>query len=543
MTSTASHALLNVFRANDIDRVFLVPGESYLGILDALVDFPDIDTVICRHEGGAGYMAVADGRLTGRPGIVMVSRGPGASNAAIAIHTAQQDAVPLIMVVGQIPKKDLRREAFQEIDYRQMFGSIAKWVFEPTDPAQLAESAFKAIRMATSGTPGPVVLVIPEDIQQQPVEQPNWRACAHGKTLPAPNDIAEIAARLAKATHPLIIAGGSFEQPGGRAALAAFAQAWQIPVAVSFRRHDVFPNTDALFVGELGLANARAQIEAFDQSDFILALGTRLGDIPTQGYTFPASPQPKQTLLHCHPDSRAIGLQHAADIGLACDPISLVQALTEPGNLHTAGPQRQAWIDRLKALQQAHARWPERTATDGVDFTEVIRRLARVAPQNTAICVDAGTFAAPVYRHFPFVFPQRLMSPLAGAMGYGTPAAIATALRLPDAKTICMVGDGGFLMTGNEMIAAVQRKLPILFIVSNNACYASIRIHQEKFYPGRESGTALFNPDFVAMAQAFGMPARRVSHIDEIDTALQEGLAASGPMFIEVDTSLSVVLP
>ncbi|RYF77941.1 MAG: pyruvate decarboxylase [Comamonadaceae bacterium] len=543
MTSTASHALLNVFRANDIDRVFLVPGESYLGILDALVDFPDIDAVICRHEGGAGYMAVADGRLTGRPGVVMVSRGPGASNAAIAIHTAQQDAVPLIMVVGQIPKKDLRREAFQEIDYQKMFGSIAKWVFEPTDPAQLAESAFKAIRMATSGTPGPVVLVIPEDIQQQPVAQPDWRACAHGKTLPAPDDIEAIAARLARAERPLIIAGGSFEQPGGREALAAFAQAWQIPVAVSFRRHDVFPNTHALFVGELGLANARAQIEAFDESDFILALGTRLGDIPTQGYTFPASPQPKQTLLHCHPDGRAIGLQHAADIGLACDPVSLVQALTAAGTQHKMQPPRQAWIDRLKTLQQAHARWPERTATDGVDFTEVIKRLARVAPEHTAICVDAGTFAAPVYRHFPFVYPQRLMSPLAGAMGYGTPAAIATAMRLPEAKTICMVGDGGFLMTGNEMIAAVQRKLPILFIVSNNACYASIRIHQEKFYPGRESGTALFNPDFVAMAQAFGMPARRVSHIDEIDDALEEGLAASGPMFIEVDTSLAVVLP
>ena len=543
MTQTSSHALLNVFRANDIDRVFLVPGESYLGILDALVDFPDIDTVICRHEGGAGYMAVADGRLTGRPGVVLVSRGPGASNATIAVHTAQQDAVPLIMVVGQIPKADLRREAFQEIDYQKMFGSIAKWVFEPTDPAQLAECAFKAIRMATSGTPGPVVLVIPEDIQQQPAEQPEWRAHAHVPTLPAAEDLDKIAAALATSSKPLIVAGGSFEQPGGREALQALAEKWQIPVVVSFRRHDVFPNTHALFAGELGLANARAQIDALHDSDFILALGTRMGDIATQGYTFPASPQPRQKLLHCYPDWRAVGLQHAADFGLGCDPVSLARALADRPADGTRTAERTAWIDRLKTLQQAHARWPERTATDGVDFTSVVRSLARQAPPNAAICVDAGTFAAPVYRHFPFVYPQRLMSPLAGAMGYGTPAAIATAMRLAQAKTICMVGDGGFLMTGNEMIAAVQRKLPILFILSNNASYASIRIHQEKFYPGRESGTALFNPDFVAMARAFGMPARLVTRVQEVDEAIQEGLAADGPMFIEVQTSLAVVLP
>ena len=540
---TSSHALLNVFRANDIDRVFLVPGESYLGILDALVDFPDIDTVICRHEGGAGYMAVADGRLTGRPGVVLVSRGPGASNATIAVHTAQQDAVPLIMVVGQIPKGDLRREAFQEIDYQKMFGSIAKWVFEPTDPAQLAECAFKAIRMATSGTPGPVVLVVPEDIQQQTVEQPAWRHRPQMAAMPAPAEMQAITAALSKARKPLIIAGGSFERPGGREALQAFAEQWNIPVVVSFRRHDVFANTHALYAGELGLANPAAQIDALHDSDFILALGTRLGDIPTQGYTFPALPRPHQTLLHCYPDWRAVGLQHAADFGLGCDPVALVTALTARETARTHNGDRQAWIERLKALHQAHARWPERTAPDGVDFTAVVRSLAEHAPANTTICVDAGTFAAPVYRHFPFVYPQRLMSPLAGAMGYGTPAAIACAMRLPEAKTICMVGDGGFLMTGNEMIAAVQRKLPILFILSNNASYASIRIHQEKFYPGRESGTALFNPDFVAMAQAFGMPARRVGRAEEIDAAIEEGLAAQGPMFIEVQTSLSVVLP
>lgn len=557
MPLTSSHALLNIFRANQIDRVFLVPGESYLGILDALVDFPEIDTVVCRHEGGAGYMAVADGRLTGRPGVVMVSRGPGASNATIAVHTAQQDGVPMILVVGQIPAKDLRREAFQEIDYQKMYGSIAKWVFEPTDPAQLAEATFKAIRMATTGTPGPVVLVIPEDIQQQAAEQPEWHVVPQAPTRPAQAELDAICARLHTAQRPLIIAGGTFEQPGGREALHAFARAWQIPVAVSFRRHDVFPNTDPLYAGELGLANAAAQIAAFGDSDFILALGTRLGDIATQGYTFPTLPQPAQTLLHCHPDSRTVGLHYSADFGLACDPTLLVQALTEgatkapaaDANANTgkvtpnASPARIEWIARLRALRENHSRWPDRAPGDGVDFTAVVRSLANQAPQDAVICLDAGTFAAPVYRHFPFVFPQRLMSPLAGAMGYGTPAAVATAMRLPGVKTICMVGDGGFLMTGNEMIAAVERQLPILFILSNNASYASIRIHQERYYPGRTSGTDLFNPDFFAMAQAFGMQALRVDNAGQIDAAIAQGLATPGPVFIEVRTSLSVVLP
>ena len=543
MTLTSSHALLNIFHTNGIDRVFLVPGESYLGILDALVDFPGIDTVVCRHEGGAGYMAVADGRLTGRPGVAMVSRGPGASNATIAVHTAQQDGVPMILVIGQIPAKDLRREAFQEIDYQKMYGSIAKWVFEPTDPAQLSEVAFKAIRMATTGSPGPVVLVIPEDIQQQAAEQFDWLVSPQAATLPSQTDLDAIVARLQGAQRPLIIAGGSFEQPGGREALQAFARAWQIPVAVSFRRHDVFPNTDPLYAGELGLANAPAQIAAFDDSDFILALGTRLGDIPTQGYSFPSLPQPSQTLLHCYPDPRTVGLHYSADFGLACDPTSLVLALTASVTGAASTPERTEWIARLRSLRETHSSWPERAPGDGVDFTAVVRSLAAQAPLDAVVCLDAGTFAAPVYRHFPFVFPQRLMSPLAGAMGYGTPAAVATALRLPDVKTICMVGDGGFLMTGNEMIAAVERKLPILFVLSNNASYASIRIHQERYYPGRTSGTDLFNPDFVAMAEAFGMQTLRIDNAEDIDAAIAQGLAATGPMFIEVRTSLSVVLP
>jgi len=541
MTSS-SHALLSVFQQHGIDRVFLVPGESYLGILDALYDFPGIDAVTCRHESGAGFMAVADARLSGRPGVALVSRGPGATNAAIAVHTAQQDAIPLILIVGQVPRADLRREAFQEIDYRRMYGTIAKWVFEATEPDQLAEAAFKAIRLATSGTPGPVLLVIPEDLQQQQAAQPRWRAPEHSGTLPDTATLGELRRRIEAAERPLIVAGGGFEPPGGREALAALAEAWQIPVALSFRRHDVFSNLHPLYVGELGLANPQQQIDAFRQSDLILALGTRFGDVTSQGYSFPDLPSPAQIFVHAYPDAHMVGLHFAPDFGLVCDPIELARALTpaaKPDLTRTRGD----WGRRLKEIFDAYAAWPQRQAADGIDFAQVIRAVREQASADAIVCVDAGTFAAPVYRHFGFVPPQRLMSPLSGTMGYGTPAAIAAQLRYPGRQVICMVGDGGFMMTGNEMIAAVERKLPILFILANNGSYASIRIQQELHYPGRVLGTSLFNPDFEQIARAFGMRAQRIVSEDQIAAAIAGGLAADGPAFIEVRASLAVTLP
>lgn len=544
---TSSHALLSVLIANGVERAFLVPGESYLGVLDALNDFPQLDVVTCRHEAGAGFMACADARLSGKPALAMVSRGPGASNASIAVHTAEQDALPVILLIGQVPKDTLRWEAFQEIDYQRMFGGIAKWVFEPTTPEQLADAAFKAVRIATTGTPGPVVLVIPEDIQQQDVNVPargsEYVAAPHRPTLPAAEALAEVRGLIERAQRPLIIAGGQFEKPGGREALRAFAEAWQIPVAVSFRRHDCFPNNHPLYAGDLGLSNATHQMQAFHDSDLILALGTRLGDITTQGYSFPKLPQPAQTLVHVHPDDHTVGLHFAANPGVVCDPVALTQVLL-PAAPRAADAARAQWLERLRSIREGIARWPALTPpAEGVHFTEVVRAVAERAPDNAIVCLDAGTFAAPVYRHFPFVYPQRLMSPLAGAMGYGTPAAIAAALRCPAAKVICMVGDGGFLMTGNEMIAAVERKLPVLFIVSDNGCYGSIRIHQEVHYPGRHAGTSLFNPDFARIAEAFGVEALRVRSHDEIAGAIAHGMGAAHPVLLHVATNLGTVLP
>lgn len=538
---TASHAFLGNLAAHGVDRIFLVPGESYLGILDAFNDFPDIDVVTCRHEAGAGFMAVADGRLARRPGVAMVSRGPGATNASIAVHTAQQDAVPMILVIGQVPVASLRREAFQEIDYQQMFRGIAKWVVEPTDPAQLPEIASKAGRVALSGTPGPVVVVLPEDVQQQLVPDVRWESPSLAAAAPLPESVAALRRILEGADRPLLVAGGAFDVPGGRAALRRFAEAWHLPVAVSFRRHDLFPNSHPLYVGDLGLANPRRQMDAFHSSDVVLALGTRFGDITSQGYTFPLMPRPSQTVVHCHPDAHFIGLHFIADLGLPCDPVRLVaETLPLEG---TRSARHTGWVQELRTLHEDHARWPAPAgdAPEGLAFVDVIQALARVAPEESLVCLDAGTFAAPFYRHYPFGPGQRLFAPLAGAMGFGVPGAVAAQLREPGTRVICGVGDGGFMMTGNEMITAVARQLPILFLLSNNNNYGSIRLHQDREYPGRHAGTTLVNPDFTAMARAFGMPAEHVTESAQIEDALRRGLAAQGPYFIEVRTRLAQV--
>lgn len=541
-SNTSAHALLKVFAANGIDRVFVVPGESYLGVLDALHDFPRIDVVTCRHESGAAFMAAADARLTGRPGVAMVSRGPGATNASIGVHAAQQDGVPMILLIGQVPKKDVRKEAFQEIDYQKMFGSMAKWVAEVGTAEELAAAAFKAIRVATSGTPGPVVLVVPEDVQQAQVPQPAWAATPESAAQPAPATLERIQGLLAQARRPLIIAGSALNRPGGREALLRLAERHTIPVAVSFRQHDLFPNTHALYAGDLDLATQAVQVAAFNSSDLILALGTRLGDITTQGYAFPAYPKPSQPLVHCHPDPHIVNQHFAADVGLAADPAATAHAMA---NLPATGQglARDGWAASLREIQQRAAAWPEPVCDDGVPFVAVVRALAAQAPNDVALCLDAGTFAAPVYRHFPFVYPQRLMASQSGAMGYGTPTAIATQLRHPDRKVVCLVGDGGFLMTGNEMAAAAERGLPVLFILSNNNCYGSIRLHQARTYPGRYVGTNLSSPDFTMMARAFGLHAEYVTQEDRLEAAIARGLTAGRPYFLEIKTSLAAILP
>jgi acetolactate synthase-1/2/3 large subunit len=534
---TAAQRLIAFLAEQGIDRAFCVPGESYIALLDALHAHSAIDLVTCRSEGGAGFMAVADAKMTGRPGVVLVSRGPGACNAAIAVHTAEQDAVPLILLVGQVEKRDLRRNAFQEIDYARMFGGIAKWVGEASEARQVPELIARGYAMAMQGVPGPVVLSLPEDVLAEPCLAAEVAATMPAPAIPAPADVARLAALLRAAERPILLAGHAFDQAGARDALRAFAEAWRLPVAVSFRRQDLFPNDHALYAGDLGLRNPDAQREAFAQADLVLALGTRLTDITTQGWTWPA---PGQRLVHVCAEPRFLGWQFPAALALAADAPALVAAMAaEPPD---APPARAAWTARLREIHLADTAIRAARHADGVAFAEVARRIGDAAAPDAIVTLDAGTFGAPFYRKVAWTPPRRLLAPVSGAMGFGVPAGVAAALRFPGRQVIAAVGDGGALMTGGEFAVAVARGVPLKMILSDNGAYASIRIHQERAHPGRVAGTMLANPDFAAWCAAFGVPVTRIDDAADLP-ALDAALAAPGPAAIVVRTSLAAVLP
>ncbi len=534
---TAAQRLVDFLADQSVDRAYCVPGESYIALLDALHAHPRMDLVVARAEGGAGFMAVADAKLTGRPGVAQVSRGPGACNAAIAVHTAEQDATPLILLIGQVEKRDLRRNAFQEIDYQNMFRGVAKWVGEATEPEQIPELIARAYAMAMQGVPGPVVLSLPEDIMAIECTAPPVPATLPRPAIPDAVDIARLAAMLNSAEKPILLAGHAFDCDGGREALLAFAEAWNLPVAVSFRRQDLFPNDHPLYAGDLGLRNPDAQRAAFAESDLVLALGTRLTDITTQGWTWPT---PGQRLVHVCAEPRFLGWQFPATLALAADARAVIAAL---GAHKPAAPAARAgWTARLRGLQEADSQVAQRDWPDGIAFAEIARLIGEVATADAIVTLDAGTFGAPFYRKVFWRPPQRLLAPVSGAMGFGIPAAVAASLRYPDRQVIGLVGDGGALMTGGEFAVAVARGVPLNMVLSDNGSYASIRIHQERAHPGRVSGTDLVNPDFAAWCAAFRVPVTVVDGRADLPK-LAAALAAPGPGAIVVRTSLQAVLP
>lgn len=521
-----------------VGRVFCVPGESYLGLLDALYDREEIDAVTCRHEGGAGFMALADARLSGRPGVACVSRGPGASNAAIAVHTAQQDGVPFILLVGQVAARDIRRDAFQEIDYGRMFGSIAKWTAEITDPERAAETMLRALQTAVTGVPGPVVISAPEDVLTAPCHARAVTPQAPVRAAPAAADLTELRGLLGAARRPLVIAGGGIDRPGQREALLAFLEAWNLPAVVSFRRQDLLPNDHRLYAGDMGLANQASQMALFESADLIVALGARLSDITTQGYTFPEMVRPGQRLAHIHDDPAVIGTHFASDLSIGCAPEALFDAIGMP---ETAPAERESWIAALGAERRRIAAPRVFEVGDGVPFEYVVDLVGRGLSQDAILTLDAGSFAAPAYRIIPFRPPQRLLAPISGAMGFGIPAAVAAALRDPSREVICLVGDGGLLMTGGELAVALERNLPLKVIVSENRVYGSIRIHQERDYPGRSVGTEFVNPDLELIGAAYGFAVTRIAELPELPL-IAERLRTPGPQFIIVNSSVEAIL-
>lgn len=537
---TAGQVLVSILVANGVDRVFSVPGESFLPVLDAFIN-SDIDVVTCHHESSAGFMALADARMTGKLGVCLVSRGPGATNAAIAVHTAEQDGLPLILFVGQVPCRLLGRGSFQEIDYSQMFGGIGKLVVEVTDASRMAELVSRAAHVALDGTPGPVVVSLPEDVLAELTSDAGARPITRTVTAPDGAVVARTAALLRQAKRPLIIAGGGLATAAGRNALLDAAERWSVPVAVSFRRHDLFPNDHELFAGDLSPSNTATQMETFRQADLIFAIGARLHDLPTHGYTFPASPYPEQPLIHVYNDPDVIGRHFRTEAGAACPPAAFLAALNEQSV--GALPDRAGWIKQIAANTRAFTEWRAASAPDGVVFGNIIVALAAAVDRDAIIVPDAGMSGGLIYRYFPFRPPQLLMATIAGVMGFGVPGAVALAMRCPERQIVCIAGDGGFLMTGNELAIAVARKLKLAIFVAHNRSLGSIRANQEREFPHRVVGTDLTTPDFVRFAEAFGCRALLIDDESRIADTVSEALKSDGPVLVEVKTSLAAQLP
>lgn len=528
---TGGRILVDNLLAQGADLAFCVPGESYLPALDALYDArAKLRLVVCRQEGGAAYMAEAYGKLTGRPGIVLVTRGPGASNAAIGIHTAAQDSTPMIALVGQIDAAVADREAFQEVDYRRMFGSIAKWVAQIDRAERIPEYVARAFRVAQSGRPGPVVLALPEDMLAASAEVGDALRVTIPAVHPAASQLEALRSLMTRAKRPLVLAGGSGWSEASCADLARFAGANALPVACAFRNQDLFDNRHANYAGDVGIGINPKLAARVREADLLLVIGERLGEMVTGGYALLEVPQPKQTLIHAHPGANELGrvYQPALAIETAIAPLCAALAALEP----VASP---AWLGSAAAAHQEYVAWQApRRMPGAVDLWQVVAALRERLPENAILANGAGNYTTWLHRLYRYPRYRTQLAPYSGAMGYGVPAAIAAKAVHPDRVVVSWNGDGCFLMNGQELATAVQYGLAIVFIVIDNAMYGTIRMHQERQYPGRAYGTDLVNPDFAALARAYGAAGETVRRTDQFAPALERALAANRPALLHL---------
>jgi acetolactate synthase-1/2/3 large subunit len=539
-TRTGAQVLVDCLLLHGAERAFCVPGESYLAALDALHDVPDrLELIVCRHESGAGNMAEAYGKLTGRPGICFVTRAPGASNASIAVHTAYQDSTPMILFVGQVPSGMMEREAFQEVDFRRMFGEFSKWTAQIDDAERIPEMISRAFHIATSGRPGPVVLALPEDMQTDRVEVEDGTPYRTATPWPDPGDLARFGELLSQAEAPLLVAGGTGWTEAARTQLHAFAETHSLPVAASFRRQDLFDHTHASYAGVLGLGVAPSLKALVDDADLVIALGGQIGDVVTQGYTLFPVPRPRQKIIHVSTGAEELGKIYQAELLINAGPVGFMEMVTELSPI--GAPDRAAW--RARAHQQYLDYAAPTGATGPVNLSEIVAHVSATLPDDAVIVSGAGNYTVWVHR---FTCHRRLgtqLAPQSGSMGYAVPAGISAALHRPGHKVACFAGDGCFLMTGHELATAQRYGAGVVFIVVNNAMYGTIRMHQERHYPDRVSGTDLVNPDFVAYAKSFGLPAEVVERTEDFAPAFDRALAADGPALIEVRLDPANILP
>jgi acetolactate synthase-1/2/3 large subunit len=542
----AGHALVEALIAQGVDTCFGVPGESYLAVLDGLHQHRDrIRFIACRQEGGASFMADAQGKLTGRPGICFVTRGPGASNAAIGVHSAFQDSTPMIVFVGQVASDQRDREAFQEVDYRQMFGpgtlGMAKWAAEVQSADRLPEYVARAFHTAMQGRPGPVVLALPEDMLTTPTTAPVLPRVEPALAWPAPGALRDLRAMLVAARQPLVIAGGSGWTAASVEALQRFAENWQLPVSCGLRFQDTFDNRHPLYVGDAGIGINPALARRIREADLVLAVGVRLGEMTTSGYTLLQAPRPTQKLVHLHAGPEELGRVYAADLMLQASLACAGKALET-----LAAPPTVPWTAWTEAARADYLANQQAQPVEPMDMAAVMKTVQRLAPQDTVYTNGAGNFSGWLHRYVQYPGLQHhgrtQLACTSGAMGYGFPAAVAAALLYPQRTVINVAGDGDFLMTGQELATAkAYGARRLVSIVVDNGSYGTIRMHQEREYPGRVSGSDLHNPDFAALARAYGWQAERVEKTEKFEPAFARALAGGEPTLLHLKLDTDVI--
>ncbi|CAG1012565.1 acetolactate synthase I/II/III large subunit [Burkholderiales bacterium] len=532
--------LVDALLGHGVDHIFAVPGESYLAVLDALHDVQEnLRLIVCRQEGGAANMAEAYGKLTGRPGICFVTRGPGATNASIGVHTAFQDSTPMILFIGQVGSDCVEREAFQEIDYRRMFGPMAKWVAQIDRADRIPELVSQAFHRATSGRPGPVVLALPEDMLEATAtvaDAPRYQPVpAH----PGAADLASLRQRLAAAQRPLVIVGGSGWNGEACAALRQFIEANDLPVACAFRFQDLFDNRHPNYCGDVGIGINPRLAQRIREADLLLVIGARLGEMTTSGYTLLEVPRPRQQLIHIHAGAEELGRVYAADLMINASMAPMAATLANLPPVDAA-----AWHATVAAARADYEAHQRRVAVPGtLDMWAVMQTLSARLPEDAILTNGAGNYATWLHRYYRYPVFRTQLAPTSGAMGYGVPAAIAAKIVQPQRTVVCFAGDGCFLMNGQELATAVQYNAAVVFLVINNGMYGTIRMHQERRYPGRVCGTTLTNPDFAAYARAFGAVGETVSRTEDFAPALERALAAGRPALLELQLDPQAITP
>ncbi|TGP23129.1 MULTISPECIES: thiamine pyrophosphate-binding protein [unclassified Mesorhizobium] len=536
---TGGQLIVEALEANGTDRIFCVPGESYLAVLDALHD-SSIRTIVCRQEGGAAMMADCQGRLTGKPGICFVTRGPGATNASAGIHIAMQDSVPLILFIGQVASHAKQREAFQEVDYKRFFGDIAKWVIEIDDAARIPEFVTRAFAVATSGRPGPVVISLPEDMLTSEVEAPQALPHTPVETRPGEAELDALEMLLAGAKGPFVILGGTRWDEQAVARMRAIAEAWSLPVGCSFRRQMLFDHLHANYAGDVGIGinpKLAAQIKA---ADVVLLIGGRMGEMPSSDYTLLKSPYPDQALVHVHADAGELGRVYRPTIAINASSAAFVEAFAR--RKPAAKP---SWSPETEKAHAAYLEWstPPQTGPGAVQMGPIMDYLNETLPEDAILTNGAGNYATWVHRFYRSRRFGTQAAPTSGSMGYGTPAAVAAKALFPDRIVVAFAGDGCFLMNGQEFATAAQYDLPIIVIVVNNGIYGTIRMHQEREYPSRVVATDLKNPDFAALARAYGGHGETVEKTEDFAPAFERARASGKPAIVEIKLDPEAITP